>query len=335
MKTPAQLYIYNNEVVTLKEESEAWFAENFHPETEPQLMHWLNFHCLTDKASIAELTAKMGWDKLTLEDIFHGTRRPRLEEYGNYVFFSIVSALPPEASGFSLKKERVSFILGENYLVSLQEHPSDHFPEVRERIEMRKGKIRSKGPDFLLFRLLEAIVENYDEVVNEIADRVVEIEKDVVRRHRHQSLNQIEWQKRKLIDLRKIVHPLRDIVSQLERMDDSIFKDENDRYYQHLRDACAAVVDEIDSQKQILEGVSNLYYAVQGQNMNEIMKVLTVISAIFIPLTFIVGVYGMNFDNMPELHTRNGYFVVMGIMFLMAVMLVIVFWKRGWLKQNK
>jgi magnesium transporter len=332
---PVQHYRYNAEVTTLTKEDEAYFATHFRPEEEPEMTHWLNFHSMKEGESIIRLCNQLGIDKLIQEDLFKGTKRPRLEEYDHYLFFSIISALPTESNSFDLKKERVSFILGDNYLISFQEHVSDHFPEVRDRIEMKKGKLCFKGPDFLLFRMLEAIIDNYLEVLDEIALSIEMLEALVVRHQRSEVLRKIEWQKRKLVELRKIVQPMKELVLQLERTDSHLFDRVNMPYFLQLKDTCVSIVEEVDAQKQILEGLANLYYAAQGQKMNEIMKVLTVISAIFIPLTFIVGVYGMNFKYMPELNWKNGYYYTIGFMALLAAILVFVFWKRGWLRRNR
>lgn len=333
-RKPVQHYRYNADTIELTTESEAYFAQNFNPESDKSFNHWVNFHSLADKDNVVRVCEELSVDKLTVEDVFKGTRRPRLEEYDNYVFFSIVSALPPEETNFVLKKDRVSFIMGANYLISFQHNVSDHFPEVRERLELKKGKIRYKGPDFLLFRMLEAIIDNYMEVVDYIAAGIQGMENNIVRRLMPHTLRQIEGQKTKLMELRKIVQPMKELVTQLERVDSKFFKKENDHYYDDLKDACLSVLDEIDLQKSILDGMTNLYYAVQGQKMNQIMKVLTVISAVFIPLTFIVGVYGMNFENMPELKWQYGYYFAWGSMILVAVAMILIFWKRGWLRRD-
>lgn len=331
---PVQHYRYNADVLTLTKEDEAYFVTHFRPDEELTMTHWLNYHSVEDRESIIRLCDHLGIDKLIQEDIFNGTKRPRLEEYDGYVFFSIISALPTDDLSFDLKKERISFILGDNYLISFQERVSDHFPEVRDRLEMKKGKIWFKGPDFLLFRMLGAIIDNYMEVLEEIAALIEGLEDLVTNSPQSDTLRKIEWQKRKLVELRKIVQPMKELVLQLERTDCEMFENANRRYFLELKDSCLGIVEEIDAQKQILEGLANLYYAAQGQKMNEIMKVLTVISVIFIPLTFIAGVYGMNFKYMPELNTSNGYFYAIGGMALLAVILIFVFIRRGWLKGN-
>lgn len=331
---PVQLYIYNESNYKLYEHQTNEVHDcHFKPTEQKDSIFWLNFHTMTDDLSIVRLCEDLKIEKVVQDDLFKGTRRPRLEEFHNYVFFSIESALPTNKN-FSLEKERISFILGENYLISFQEKKSDHFPSVRERIEQKKGRLRSQSADFLLFRLLESIIDNYEEVLDDISDRSVVLDEMVINQTKSDVLRLIEWQKRKLVDLRKTALPMRELISQLELVEHPVFLNSNKHYYKELKDSCLAVLEELDAQKQILDGIANLYYAVQGQKMNEIMKVLTVTSAVFIPLTFIVGVYGMNFDEMPELHWKYGYYTIMIVMFILAVILVFIFYKRGWLKRN-
>jgi magnesium transporter len=233
-----------------------------------------------------------------------------------------------------LQQEQISFILGKNYLISFQQKSSEHFTDVRDRIEKKRGKIRSKGADFLLFRMLDAIVDNYFEVLVDITDSIEKLEMKLIRVANSDTLKMIEFQKRKLIELRKIVLPLKDVAFQLEKTQSQFINSDNHPYFADLKENCLAVLEEIDANKQILEGMANLYYAIQGQRMNEIMKVLTVVSAIFIPLTFIVGVYGMNFKYMPELEYKYGYYTIVAIMFAISISLLLFFVKRGWLKKK-
>lgn len=336
--TTCQLYHYNDESFLLSKNSPHYFAEHFVSKelkgTDHERVHWLNFHSIQDRASIDLLGENLGIDKLTIEDIYCEFKRPKIEEYNNYIFFSVRSALVNERFDAKLSKDKISFILGQNFLISFQEKSSDHFPDVRDRIEKKRGKIRLKGPDFLLFRMLEAITDNYFEVLDDIVENIEKIEARMLTNHRNDTLKRIEVEKRKLIELRKIVFPLKDIVSQLDKSESAFIKKENHYYFSDLKDNCLTILDEIDANKQILEGMANLYYAVQGQRMNEIMKLLTVISTIFIPLTFIVGVYGMNFNYMPELRMKYGYFFTIGFMALIAILLLIYFKKRGWLKNK-
>ena len=330
-----QLYKYDPEFFLITKDTPAYFAAEFVKGTlDEDYVSWLNFHSLDDRKSIQTLCEHLDIELLSVEDIYTEKRRPKLEEYPHYMFFSVRSALPIIGEGDGLEQEQVSFILGKNYLISFQEKSSDHFTDVRDRIEKKRGKIRFKGPDFLLFRMLEAIIDNYFEVIENISDKIAELDSLVLKKSQRNILKEIEIEKRKLIELRKITQPMRDITYQLE-MNDTNFIDKNNKlYFKNLKDACLTVLDEIDANKQILDGMANLYYASQGQRMNEIMKVLTVVSSIFIPLTFIVGVYGMNFKYMPELEYTYGYYTVVGVMFLIGVFLLAYFISRGWLKKD-
>ncbi len=331
----AQLYKYNADSVTLIKEDLPYFVTHFNPTSEMQFTQWLNIHSLEDHDSIARICELLGVDNLIQENIFNGTKRPRIEEYPDFVFFSIESALPTNGTKYELKKERLSFVIGDNYLISFQDQHSGHFPNVRDRIENKRGKIRFKGPDFLMYRLLEAIIDNYVEVVEQIGEAIERLDKLVLRHPGSDMLRKVEWEKRKLLDLRKTVQPMRDVLLQIDRVENRLIVEENCFYFEELKDTCASLLEEIEVQKQMLEGISNIYYAAQGQKMNEIMKVLTVTSAIFIPLTFVVGVYGMNFEIMPELKWRHGYLFAWGIMITISGVLIFIFWKRGWLKRNE
>ena len=330
--TSCQVYKYDNDFFLVTKNSPEYFAKEFvSTEIQKDQVIWLNFHDISDRLSIEKLGESLSIDKLSIEDIFKEKHRPKLEEYPNYLFFSIRSALPDEKNIFILEQEQISFILGEHYLISFQAKKSDHFTDVRMRIEKKRGKIRVKGPDFLLFRMLEAIIDNYFEVLEHITDTIEDLELRMLNNTTSDTLKMIELQKRKLNELRKIVIPLKEATSQLEKSQSPLIDAANHYYFTDLRENCLSVLEEIDSNKQILDGMNNLYYAIQGQRMNEIMKLLTIISAIFIPLTFIAGIYGMNFKNIPELETQNGYFITIGVMLLIAILSIFYFKKRGWL----
>lgn len=328
-----QLYEYDPQSFLLTKNTPAYYVQNFDAaELTDGKIHWLNFHSIEDRANIELLCENLAIEKLTVEDIYKDLKRPKLEEYENYLFFKIKSALPATNST-TLEKENISFVLGPKYLISFQDKSSEHFTDVRDRIETKRGKIRHKEADFLLFRMLESITDNYFEVLDDIVKSIERLESRIMLHPKSDTLKRIEVQKRKLIELRKIVFPLKEITSQLEKMDNSLLQQESHYYFSSLKDNCLTILEEIDASKQILDGLANLYYAVQGQRMNEIMKLLTIVSSIFIPLTFIVGVYGMNFENMPELKMKYGYYIAWAIMGLIAVILLFYFRKRGWLKK--
>ena len=329
-----QLYKYNATFYSVKLESSSYFADEFlESELDNDHVAWLNFHGIEDTESIEQLCHKLGIDKLTIESIHKQVRRPKVEEYSKYMSFHVMSALPKELGNPFLHQDQISFLMGENYLISFQDKPSDHFPDVRDRIEKGRGKIRAKGSDFLMFRMLEAIIDNYFEVLEEISSQIEAIDAQLHLTQDKSILASIELEKRKLIELRKIAQPMRDVTNQLENSESPFIQSSNRHYFRSLRSSCMSVLEEIDANKQILEGMANLYYAAQGQRMNEIMRVLTVVSSIFIPLTFIVGVYGMNFEHMPELKYTYGYYSVIAFMFALSIGLVVLFIKRGWIKK--
>ena len=330
-----QLYRYDQEFFLVTRNTPEFFATEFiEIARDEDQVTWLNYHTISNREPIEKLCEHLHIERLSVEDIYTEKKRPKLEEYANYMFFSVRSALPAESNIFVLQQEQISFILGKNYLISFQQKSSEHFTDVRDRIEKKRGKIRYKGADFLLFRMLDAIVDNYFEVLVDITDSIEKLEMKLIRVANSDTLKMIEFQKRKLIELRKIVLPLKDVAFQLEKTQSQFINSDNHPYFADLKENCLAVLEEIDANKQILEGMANLYYAIQGQRMNEIMKVLTVVSAIFIPLTFIVGVYGMNFKYMPELEYKYGYYTIVAIMFVISISLLLLFVKRGWLKKK-
>jgi magnesium transporter len=330
-----QLYRYDQEFFLVTRNTPEFFATEFiEIARDESQVTWLNYHYLANREPIEKLCEHLHIERLSVEDIYTEKKRPKLEEYANYMFFSVRSALPAENNIFVLQQEQISFILGKNYLISFQQKSSEHFTDVRDRIEKKRGKIRYKGADFLLFRMLDAIVDNYFEVLVDITDSIEKLEMKLIRVANSDTLKMIEFQKRKLIELRKIALPLKDVAFQLEKTQSQFINSDNHPYFADLKENCLAVLEEIDANKQILEGMANLYYAIQGQRMNEIMKVLTVVSAIFIPLTFIVGVYGMNFKYMPELEYKYGYYTIVAIMFVISISLLLLFVKRGWLKKK-
>jgi magnesium transporter len=329
----AQAYQYSQDFFAVKTGEATDFANEFNLDLlDADNVYWLNFHNLDDRSSIEKLGQKIGLDKLSIESIFLPLRRAKVEEYPNYLFFQLHTLR--NNSQDTEQTDQITFVLGEHYLLSFQTNEGQHFGEVRERIEKSKGKIRNQKADFLLFRLLDTLLDELFQYTIEVSDEIDRIDERIHAQMESDLLREIELQKRQLINLRKIVQPIKDLLSVLESMDNALIASTNKHYYKNLRNSCVSLLEDIDAHKQILEGLANLYYAVQGQRMNHIMKVLTVVSSIFIPLTFIVGVYGMNFKHMPELDYPYGYYTVVGFMFVLSFSLLLFFMKRGWLKRD-
>jgi len=330
-----ELYKYNHCFYSIKKDDIRYFATDFlEAELDEDHVNWLNIHDLSDHESIKQLCTKLHIEKISIENIYIQQRRPKVEEYPHYIYFSVVFTDLKSASPLMFNENQVTFFLGADYLITMQNGFKGYFDSVRDRIEFSKGKIRRQKSDFLLYRCMESILDNYYQIIDEVAETSNTIE-ERLREHEDKSiLNDIENQKRKLIQLRTISRPLRDITEQLNGSETQLIDKDNLRYFKSLDNHCNNLVSEIDSQIQILDGLANFYYAAQGQRMNEIMKVLTIVSAIFIPLTFIAGIYGMNFEHMPELKRKYGYATVLVVMGITAILMFAYFVRKGWLKKS-
>ncbi len=335
MENQCELYKYNACFYALKRDSVAYFSNDFlDSELDSDHLCWLNIHGLSDHDSIVQLCTKLNIEKISIENIYVRQRRPKVEEYSSYLYFSVMFIKSILGDMEHLEEDQVSFFLGKDYLITLQSKRNNYFAEVRDRIEKTKGKIRSQKSDFLLYRCMEAILDNYYSILDEV---IVVTDRLELRLHEHEDkliLHDIEAQKRKLIQLSTIARPMRYITQQISSSEGTLIHPTNLRYFTNLHNHSNNLITEIDGQIQILDGLANFYYASQGQRMNEIMKTLTIVSSIFIPLTFIVGVYGMNFETMPELKMKYAYFVVWGIMFIVSILLFLYFLRRGWIKRS-
>jgi magnesium transporter len=330
-----ELYKYNHCFYSIKNDDISYFATDFlEAELDEDHVNWLNIHDLSDHESIKKLCSKLHIEKISIENIYIQQRRPKVEEYSNYIYFSVIFTDLKGSSPFMFSENQVTFFLGADYLITLQDGFKGYFDSVRDRIEFAKGKIRRQKSDFLLYRCMESILDNYYQIIDEVAEISNKIEERLQEHEDKLILNDIENQKRKLIQLRIISRPLRDITEQLNGSETQLIDKDNLRYFKSLDNHCKNLVSEIDSQIQILDGLANFYYAAQGQRMNEIMKVLTIVSALFIPLTFIVGIYGMNFEYMPELKKKYGYATVLIVMAISAILMFLYFVKKGWLKKS-
>jgi magnesium transporter len=249
----------------------------------------------------------------------------------NYLFFTLKSYLINENSQIDI--EQISFILGKKYLLTFQEKKGDHFEHIRERLREKIGLVRERSIDYLLFLLLEAMLDNYDltikSKISEIENRIkFDSQTDV----KPEMMIEIEKFKDELNLLKKSLQPILDSLVKIEKGFTDIIVDDNLKYYMGLRDTCQHLTAEIDFNLQKLESAINMFFSLQNQKMNQIMKTLTIVASIFIPLTFIAGIYGMNFENMPELKWDNGYFFVLGFMLIIIIVLSMFFRFKKWFK---
>lgn len=295
--------------------------------------NWLNIHGLNDIGLIKTIGEYFKLDDFLLADILNTTKRTKLEEQKDVLFFNIKSLLPSEYSD-GLKVEQLSFILKDGILISFQEKRSDFFTHIRERIRTHAGIVRTKKVDYLLYLLLDAVMENFYITIEDEENNIEELIDLTKKGADPVILEKIENHRDNFNFLKRSIIPLRDSLYYLKTIkeDDTniLIQKETFNFFIRLHQKSLELLEQIDSDMSSLESASNFYFSEQSRKMNEIMKTLTIISAIFIPLTFIVGVYGMNFDYMPELREKNGYFIVMGAMFLLVIALIIYFKKRRW-----
>ncbi|WP_417941506.1 magnesium/cobalt transporter CorA [Flavobacterium sp. RS13.1] len=295
--------------------------------------NWLNIHGLNDIGLIKTIGNHFKLDDFLLADILNTSKRTKLEEQYNVLFFNIKSLLPSEYSD-GLKVEQLSFILKDGILISFQEKRSDFFTHIRERLRTHAGIVRTKKVDYLLYLLLDAVMENFYITIEDEENNIEQLIDLTKKGADPVILERIENHRDNFNFLKRSIIPLRDSLYYLKTIKDDetngLIQKETFNFFVRLHQKSLELLEQIESDMSSLESASNFYFSEQSRKMNEIMKTLTIISAVFIPLTFIVGVYGMNFDNMPELHTRNGYFIVMIVMFLLVIALIIYFKKRHW-----
>lgn len=325
-KPSIQLFIYNKEEVVEIKELTDWQSVEF---KERGKVYWLNIHGIHDANFIQNICTKIDIHRLVIQDILDTTQRPKLQEFDTYLFFSVKSILP--ANGNHLEIEQISFILGTNFLISFQEKKGDHFEHIRQRIREYKGISRERGPDFLLYLLLEALIDNYTETVEALESGINKTFGNFETADPGPTfILKIEELKEELFQLKKSIIPLKDAISLLEIGVDDFVNEIQKKYFYDIKDHCIMLVENIDALSQKLESGINLFFTYQGHRMNHVMKILTVVATTFIPLTFIAGIYGMNFEYMPELGWRYGYFGIWGVILLLLISMIIYFKRNRW-----
>jgi len=291
---------------------------------------WVNIDGLHDVDVIEKIGNYFEVHPLILEDILNTDQRPKMENFDKYFFF-IVKMLYFDEKLQEVHTEQVSLILGENFVISFQESIGDVFDSIRERIRNSKGRIRSRGTDYLIYALLDAIVDNYFIILEKIGENVESMEEDLISNPTPSTLQDIYNLKREMIYLRKSVWPLREVISGLQREESALIQESTDIYLRDLYDHTIQVIDTVETFRDMVSGMLDMYMSSVSNKMNEVMKVLTIFAAIFIPLTFVAGIYGMNFDIMPELHWQWGYLMVWIIIICVTLSMLIYFKRKKWL----
>ena len=299
------------------------------PYKDTESVTWLNFNGVHDTDLIRQVGNGFGLHALVMDDIVNTGQRPKMDEYDDYLYFGIKMMRFDEGTE-EIKSEQLSMVLGSNILLTFQERPGDVFDPVRDRIRKQKGRIRKVGIDYLAYALLDIIVANYSAIIERLGERIEEIENSILTNPSQELLAQINNYKREMNYLRKTIRPVREFMQRIVRLDSDLIQLDTLPFLKDLLDLANQSVDVIDVYRDMLSDHLNIYNTSVNNRLNEIMKVLTIFSAIFIPLTFVAGIYGTNFDYLPELHFRYSYFIMWGVFLTASAVMVRFFRKKRW-----
>ncbi len=291
---------------------------------------WVNVCGIHDIHTIESIGNNFNIHPLVQEDILNTFHRPKFEESEEYLFL-VLKMLIYNPGAKDVISEQVSFVLGPNFLVTFQEQEGDVFNPVRERLRKALGRVRKMGPDYLLYALMDAVVDNYFLVLEAIGEDLEILEDQLLGNPTPEVLQSVHKLKREMIFLRKAVWPLREVLNGLQKTVSKLVKNNTKMYIRDIYDHTIQVIETVETYRDMVAGLQDLYLSSVSNKMNEVMKVLTIIATIFIPLTFIAGIYGMNFEFMPELKWKNGYFIVWGIMAVVTLGMVFYFKRKKWL----
>ncbi len=291
-------------------------------------IYWLNTYGLNETETIASICEKQGIHSLAIQDILDVSQRPKFQEYENFSFLTLKSIVPAENK---MLTEQISFVFGPHFLMSFQERKADFFEHLRVRLRENKGVLRERAADYLLYSMLEAILDNYFTTLNKVDE---EIEKfnftDTRKEPSPYALELIENQKKFAHFIKKSILPIKEFSQTVERGDCRYIEAQSIKYFSEIKDLCLTLIDSCDMILAALESATNLFFSMQGHRMNQVIKTLTIVSTIFIPLSFIAGVYGMNFKYMPELEWKYGYLGIWGIIILTFLVMVIFLRRKKW-----
>lgn len=331
-------------VVTVLEFNEFDYSETRHTDVEAEMLNvrngmvrWINVEGVHNVELVEKIGRIYDIHPLTLEDIVNTNQRPKFEEYERYLV-NIMKMIYEEENpkkgqdDIFVSEQLAILIMNKRTVISFQEADGgDVFDIIRNRIRQGKGRIRKAGADYLAYCLIDAVVDSYFVVLEHFGDEMEKMEDDLVGNPKPELIRRLYDLKRQMIYLRKAVWPMRDMVNNIERSESELMTPATLVYLRDAHDHIVRVIDTVETYRDLLSGMIDLYMTSQSNRMNEVMKTMTIITTIFVPLTFIVGVYGMNFDIMPELKTQFGYYVVWLVMIIIVVLLFIFFRVKKWL----
>ncbi|PIS23597.1 MAG: magnesium and cobalt transport protein CorA [bacterium (Candidatus Stahlbacteria) CG08_land_8_20_14_0_20_40_26] len=312
------------------EERKVKKVEECLPFTDKPTVTWINIDGIHQVDIIEAIGKHFGVHPLVLEDIVDTGQRPKMEDFGNYIFV-VLKMIYYDEKEDEIKTEQVSLLISQKFVISFQEREGDVFNPIRERIRGDKGHIRKMGADYLTYALMDGVVDNYFVILEKVGEKLEGMEEELVTNPTLETLQAIHNLKKDMIFLRKSVWPLREVIGGLERGESKLVQESTQIYFRDVYDHTIQVMDAIETSRDMLSGMLDIYLSSVSNRMNEVMKVLTIIATIFIPLTFIAGIYGMNFQNMPELSWRWGYFAVSLVMVTIGISMLVHFKRKKWL----
>ncbi|BAQ62250.1 magnesium and cobalt transport protein CorA [Geminocystis sp. NIES-3708] len=295
------------------------------------MISWADIDGLGTENILTEIGQVFKLHPLILEDVVSVPQRPKIEDYPDQLLI-IIHSIKPNQNEKGFTSEQISFILGKNYLLTFQEDTIDDFFKVRERIRLNQGKVRQLGADYLAYLLLDTLIDNYFPVLEDYGERIEDLEDKIVLDPSKNTLQEIYNVRRELLALRRSIWPLRNLFNELTREDNDLITKEVYIYFRDCYYHTIQILDILETYRELASSLMDVLISSMSNKMNEVITLLTIISSIFIPLTFIAGLYGMNFQYMPELTWRWGYFVCLVLMFLIAWGMIYYFWRRGWFK---
>lgn len=325
----AQIHVidYNSESITENTPESASETKQY---LSSDSVTWINIDGLHDTDLIGEIGSIYNIHPLAIEDILNTSQRPKVEDYDGIVFISIKMMRIDEKTD-NVISEQLSLLLGSNFVITFQEKTGDVFDPVRERIRKCKGRVRNSGADYLAYALLDTIVDNYLLLLGNIGEKIESNEDEIANLTQDGIINKIMKFKADINYLRKHIRPAKDAILKLSRLDSDLLSDALTPFLRDLFDLILQVEEGVETYREILSDQLNIYNSNLSNRMNEVMKVLTVFAAIFIPLTFVAGIYGTNFDNLPELHYRYSYFIFWGVLIIIAAGMLYYFRKKKWI----
>jgi len=325
-KTTIKIVVYNQENF---KEIELEQLEAHITSLNKDSVTWINVNGIHDKDVIETIGRIFSLHPLLLEDIMNTDQRPKMDEQETYLFITM-KMLSCEGVPNLIKDDQLSLVLGHGYLISFQESEMDAFGTIREMIKNGRGRLQKMGSDYLAYSLMDIVVDNYFIVMERLGDEIEGLENELLKYPKQGTLRSINRLKREMIFVRRSTWPLREVIGDLERRGSAFIQESTFLYLRDIYDHIIHVIDTTETFRDIIAGMIDIYLSSISNKMNEVMKVLTIIATIFIPLTWIVGIYGMNFDYMPELRTKFGYPIVMSIMALIGLLMVFYFKRKKW-----